>query len=460
MTLRRKRAAEAAPTTGAGLPGARQRVARPTARARIAAGFGGTFLVLGGALLTAVYLLARRGTRAGTNDLIGKAAAAAQPGADRPAPWPVPEVVASRQPGSVAVAPPSPDSPASVITDDSAVAHQLRHVGELASRQQLTWSLVVLLVMAVLAVAVGWWTAKRALRPVRTMTVAARRISDRNLHERIGLTGPRDELTELSATFDALLARLDAAFDSQRRFVANASHELRTPLAVQRAAIQIGLESPDRRAVDRAKASLLAANRRSERLIDGLLVLARSDLGLEQLTEVDLGAVVADEVALGVDEARLAGVTVTTRRSTEPVWVAGDRMLLGQLVGNLLRNAVRHNVPGGSAVLVVDESGGLTVTNTGPQVGEDTVADLFEPFRRGAPAQGTAARGAPPRAGDRPEAGGPDGVGLGLSIVRSITRAHRGAVTARANADGGLTVEVTLPTAVPSDSGRDRRARH
>jgi signal transduction histidine kinase len=217
-----------------------------------------------------------------------------------------------------------------------------------------------------------------------------------------------------------MLARLEAAFESQRRFIANASHELRTPLAIQRAAVQIGLADADPDMV----AKLLAANRRSERLIDGLLLLARSDRGLAHRESVALHTVVAEQLAEQAETIEARRLTVTEQLA--PCEVSGDPMLLRQLVGNLVGNAVRHNVDGGELRVRTDPVRGLVVSNSGPPVEPDQVAELFEPFRRGGG-----------RTGD-------EGAGLGLSIVQSIVHAHGGAVHAKARRDGGLTVRVEL----------------
>ncbi|MFG2641103.1 sensor histidine kinase [Streptomyces sp. NPDC048370] len=353
-----------------------------TIRTRIALVYGGVFLVLGGCLLTVVNLLSRAGTE-------GEA-----------------EAIAAR----VRVVAPFETVTAYRLSDD---------VSRAAGEQMLMWSCMALVAMAFCAVAVGWWTAGRVLRPVHEMTARARRLSERNLHERIAASGPDDELKELGDTIDALLGRLEAAFDSQRRFIANASHELRTPLATQRAAIQIGLDD-----TNEVKQVLLDSNRRSERLIEGLLMLARSERGLEQREDVELGAVVEEECeTYGVEYGGPGGGGV----------VLGSRVLLGQLVRNLVANAVAYNVPGGSVDVRVD-AGVLTVANTGPVVAAADVPGLFEPFRRG-------------EGRDRM---GP-GAGLGLSIVRSIASAHGGTVGAVARGEaegGGLVVTVTLPITV------------
>lgn len=263
------------------------------------------------------------------------------------------------------------------------------------------------------------------------MTAKARRLSEHTLHERIASSGPDDELKELGETLDALLARLEKAFDSQRRFIANASHELRTPLATQRAAIQVGLDDPSPEDLVRTRQTLLDNNRRSERLIEGLLVLARSERGLagSERAEVDLAQVLKEEsartpAAAGRSAVDRPEVTV----EAEPCVVRGNRQLLAQLVANLLSNAVRYNVPDGSVRVSLSAAGDLMVRNTGPVVAEGDIAGFFQPFRRG---EGRDRMG--------------QGSGLGLSIVRSIALAHGGTVTAVPGPEGGLAVTVRLP---------------
>lgn len=301
-----------------------------------------------------------------------------------------------------------------------------RDLRDTVLRSQWIVSAVALVVLAVVAVVAGWWVAGRVLRPVHQITETARRLSLSNLNERIALTGPRDEFTDLADTFDQMLARLEAAFDSQRRFVVNASHELRTPLAVQRAAIQIGLEDPTPERLARTRAELLEANRRSERLIEGLLTLAQGERGLSALAPVALDEVTRDALDQQRQAAAERGVTVEIDvvSAEMPAEVSGDHVLLTRLAANLIDNAIRYNTPGGHVAVCVTRAG-LTVTNTGPEVPADRITEMFEPFRR---LHATRT--------------GSDGTGLGLSIVRSIADAHDALVYARPRPGGGLEVSV------------------
>lgn len=381
-------------------------VQHSTIRMRIALVYGGVFLILGTALLTTVNLASRAGTDSQAR-AIATSAAVAQPG------FAVNGPLHTRG----RLGPPTVYD----LTDD---------VSDAAGRELMYWSVAALLVMTACAVAVGWWTAGRVLRPVHAMTAKARRLSEHTLHERIAAGGPDDELKELGETLDALLARLEKAFDSQRRFIANASHELRTPLATQRAAIQVGLDDPSPDELVRTRRTLLDNNRRSERLIEGLLVLARSERGLaeSEREEFDLAQVVTEEAARPSVAAERTSAHPEMTVAAEPCAVRGNRQLLAQLVANLLSNAVRYNVPGGSVRVSLSAGGVLVVRNTGPTVTEGDIAGFFEPFRRG-------------EGRDRM---GP-GSGLGLSIVRSIAVAHGGTVTAVPGPGGGLAVTVRLP---------------
>ncbi|MFS0694214.1 sensor histidine kinase [Streptomyces nitrosporeus] len=386
-----------------------------TIRTRIALVYGGVFLVLGTALLTTVNLASRAGTDSQAR-AIATSAAVSQPG------FAVNGPLHTRG----RLGPPTVYD----VTDD---------VSDAASRELLYWSAAALLVMTGCAVGVGWWTAGRVLRPVHAMTAKARRLSEHTLHERIASSGPDDELKELGETLDALLARLERAFDSQRRFIANASHELRTPLATQRAAIQIGLDDPSPEDLVRTRQTLLDNNRRSERLIEGLLVLARSERGLEsgEREDVDLAKVVTEEAGRPAPAAGAPRVRTTV--AVEPCAVRGNRQLLAQLVANLLSNAVRYNVPGGSVDVSLSADGALVVSNTGPEVSEGEIDGFFQAFRRG---EGRDRMGR--------------GSGLGLSIVRSIAMAHGGTATAEPGpSGGGLAVTVRLPV----DQSPARRPR-
>jgi signal transduction histidine kinase len=238
----------------------------------------------------------------------------------------------------------------------------------LAYQWNVTW--IAVGVLAVVGAAAGWWLAGRVLRPVHRITATARRLSLDNLHERIGLTGPRDELRMLADTFDAMLERLEHAADNQRRFAANASHELRTPLTIQRTAIELGFNDPSPEKLARTRARLLDANLRTERLIDGLLALAQGERGADSDEPVRLDRITreaADQHQAMADEA-----TVTLHTDLHPAPGVGDPVLLGRLVANLLHNAVRHNHPGGH-VRVRTDAASVTVSNTGPLVPTERV---------------------------------------------------------------------------------------
>jgi signal transduction histidine kinase len=289
---------------------------------------------------------------------------------------------------------------------------------------------IALAAMTGLSVLLGWAVAGRVLRPLQRITATAQRVSQDNLDERIGLEGPRDELKELADTFDGMLERLSGAFASQRRFVANASHELRTPLTVIRTELEVALADPDATTADlRAMAETVRdATLGTERLIQALLTLARSDGGVSRRDPVDLddGARLAIEQAAG----EAAGRGVEVRSTLEPAPVRGDRRLLDRLVANLVENAVRHNRDGGTVEVRTASVGGrstVEVRNDGDVVPPDAVPSLLEPFQR----LDRGARG--------------DGAGLGLSIVRSVAEAHGGSVELRARPSGGLVVRVSLP---------------
>jgi len=302
----------------------------------------------------------------------------------------------------------------------------------------LLWnSSLALVLVGLVAAAAAYAIAARTLAPVHAITATARRVASRNLHERIGLTGPRDEVSELADTFDEMLDRLDGAFSSQRRFVANASHELRTPLATSRTLLEVALADPDAPAQLRTLGDqLLTMNARSEQLIEGLLVLARSEHEMTDRAEVDLAAVVEHAADLLVPEFTEAGIEL--RQRLDSVLVQGSAVLLERLAINLLQNAARHNLAGGEATVRTFNEGSdavLEVSNTGPVVPASAAKELFEPFRR---------------LDDRTTG---RGVGLGLSIVRTVARTHGGDATAAARPGGGLLVRVALPLRFNRDPG-------
>ncbi|RCG30702.1 HAMP domain-containing protein [Sphaerisporangium album] len=302
-----------------------------------------------------------------------------------------------------------------------------------ARHQILIRSLLALCGVGILALVFGYFVADRALRPIQKITSTARKLSDTSLaHDRIDLDGPDDEIKELADTFDAMLTRLGRAFDAQRRFVDNASHELRTPLAINRTVLEVALGDPsaseDLKVLGR---TLLGTNARNEHLIEGLLLLARSERELAVRKPVDLRDVGRTVVEQHTAMAEEAGVTVHT--DLRPAPTMGDPVLVERLVANLVENAVKYNVPTSGQVWLrtgmVDGAPVVQVANTGQHVPAYEVDDLFEPFRR--------------LNSDRVESA--RGTGLGLSIVRAVVRAHQGIVKAVPREGGGLVMTVRLP---------------
>ena len=302
-----------------------------------------------------------------------------------------------------------------------------QHQQTLTLSHLLQYSLITLAVVIALAAALGWIFAGRALRPVQLITAAARAASDRNLSARVAPSGPRDELRELAETFDEMLARLQAAFESQQRFIANASHELRTPLAVMRASVDVVLGNPDSTAGDLRgmAADIRAEVDHAEQLIGALLILARNEAGLRVHEEVDL-ATVAEDV---LDTTALGDQRV--HATLEPAVISGDPVLAERLIANLVDNAVRYNLAAGDIWIstgTTADGSQLTVANTGPVVSPADADRIFQPFER------------------LSERTSHEGFGLGLAIVASIAAIHGGAVTARSRDDGGLSVAVTIPS--------------
>ncbi len=303
----------------------------------------------------------------------------------------------------------------------------------------LTISLVGLAVMTVASGGLGWFMSGRVLRPVRAITETARRASEQHLGERLALTGARDELKELADTFDGMLERLDAAFATQRRFVANASHELRTPLTVMRTAIDVTLAkpSPTARQLTEMAVRVRRSVDRAESMVEALLTLAVSDQGKLSTEYTDLATWAEDAIDAAAPEIERLGLRVDAL--LDPAETTGDPQLLERMISNLVGNAVRHNEPGGWIRLrtgISDAAVYLEIANSGPFIPDDAVPSLFEPFRR-----------MQDRTGVR------DGIGLGLSIARSVVTAHRATVTARSQPAGGLDISVVIPHCPAAGAG-------
>jgi signal transduction histidine kinase len=390
------------------------RTPRPTARLRLTALYGGLLLVCTVALAGATYLLMIR------------------PGA--------PRVAACILPTHLRVTP---------------AADPLRSASVGAAfdvKELLTDSGIALGIVGMAAFAIGWLAAGQILRPLATITAATRQISATSLHERLCLSGPDDELKDLGDTLDGLFDRLEASFEAQRHFVANASHELRTPISRERTMLQVALDDPDTTAEDwrRASQEVLVSNAEQERLIEALLTLAASESGLEHIEPVDLAAV-TDTVLLD-PRPETGRLSLHIEASIKPAILHGDTVLAERLVANLIDNAVRHNVPQGHVRITTGTSRGravLSVSSTGPVIPPGQVDRLFQPFQR------LRSRTAP----------GGNGHGLGLSIVRAIAAAHDATITAQPLSGGGLTVTVTFPappvpgTASPPRTRRNRVGR-
>jgi signal transduction histidine kinase len=293
----------------------------------------------------------------------------------------------------------------------------------------LIYSGIALLVLVPVSIAMAWLVADRALRPLQAITSAARAISARNLNERLSVGDSYAEFAELARTLDELLRRLDAAFESQRHFVANASHELRTPLAAGRTLLQVALASPRANAAELRSTcqQLLAVSQQQERLIEALLTLASGQRGLDQEEPVDLAE--QTRAVLHSRQEQAAARRIAVESALRPAMAAGDARLTESLVANLVDNAVRHNVSGGMIVIATTTTAGgacLAISNTGPVISPAEVARLFEPFQR--------------LGGER--VGHTGGYGLGLAIVQAIAGAHDAAITAAARPGGGLDIEV------------------
>ena len=308
-----------------------------------------------------------------------------------------------------------------------------QHSADARNLLEVSW--LVLAVTAVAAAILGWFASGRVLHPLREMTDTARTISAGNLSERLALTGPHDEFRHLGDTLDDLLARLEASFESQRRFVANASHELRTPLTLERTLLQVALADPNATLASLRETcqELLDSSRDQEQLLEALLTLASSERALDRREPLDLAQLADEALATPRPEVEDRGLQLDSDLAPAPVH--GDPALISRLIANLVDNAVRYNDPGGRVVVRTATQNGhalVSVVNTGPTVDPDQVTQLFEPFHR---------------LNGRTQTG--DGHhGLGLSIVSAIASAHGAAITAEPQPIGGLAVTVSFPARV------------
>jgi signal transduction histidine kinase len=417
------------------------RLPRRTIRLRLTLLYASLFLVSGAGLLAITYVL----VRGATGDVLvstapnGASVVVGSKGSGDK--LTAPAVTSELRPhGSLNVQPPggvranrSGHLTAQQLRAEARRAKQAavrQHDAEL--QQLIEQSAIALALMAAVSIALGWFFAGRVLRPLRTITERARKISASNLNARLALAGPDDELTQLADTFDELLARLEAAFAAQRQFVANASHELRTPLARARTLSEVALADPEA-SVESLRTShkrVIAAGEQQERLIEALLTLARSERGLDQREAVDLAAVTHEVLAAQRADANDHHVRIAA--TLDPAQTSGDPRLVERLVTNLVSNAVRYNVLDGRVSVATGTRAGsalVAVSNTGPKIAVEDVPRLFVPFERLGRERTSAA----------------NGLGLGLSIVDAVAAAHGAHLVARPMPGGGLEVEVEFP---------------
>ncbi|HEY4452428.1 MAG TPA: ATP-binding protein [Solirubrobacteraceae bacterium] len=407
---------------------------RRTIRLRLALLYGGLFFISGAALLALTYAAASR--THGSYSQAVPVPFGGQSSAGGPAQ--VPAAPPGSQVGPVQGGAPTPGVKVSVV-DPNQRSADLRVLAVV--------SVVALAVMAAISMALGWLIAGRVLRPLRTITTAAREISATNLHHRLALDGPDDEFKELGDTFDGLLARLDASFRSQRQFVANASHELRTPLARLKTLAQVALADPHASAdsLRAAHERVLASEQQLEELIEALLTLADGERSLDRSQPVDLATVTGDALAARHQEIERRGLQLNT--SLEPARTEGNPRLVERLAANLIDNAIAHNLAGGRIdVTTATEAGTalLSVANDGPPIAPEELDRFRAPFQRLGAARTAAG----------------DGHGLGLSIVHAIAGTHGASISTRARTQGGLDVQVRFalsgqPGIRPRSSPRD-----
>jgi signal transduction histidine kinase len=401
----------------------RPRLPRYTIRLRLAVLYGGVFMVTGTLLLALIFLTVRSSAHSTVATAQGAAARLVGPRIH----------VHLSAPGATLHATPE----GVTVQRAREQAHQLGAVAVSVNNSDLhhllIFSLVALAIMVFASMALGWVIAGRVLRPLQTITAAARELSASTLHERLALSGPNDELRELGDTFDELLGRLEASFAAQRQFVANASHELRTPLTLERAILEVTLADPDASAASLRAACerVLAVGEQQERTIDALLTLARSERGVERREPLLLDALTAKILDEHRAEIARRGLRLDSELDRAPI--AGDRRLIERLIANLLDNAIQHNSHDGWLTVASSleaEEALLTVANSGPVIAPEELASLVRPFQR----LGT----------DRTSHDG--GHGLGLSIVDAIATAHGAELAVHAQPAGGLRVEVRFPS--------------
>jgi signal transduction histidine kinase len=413
-----------------GLLARRLRFPRRTIRLRLTLLYGSLFFISGAVLLGLIYTAAAR-THSGYSQTV---AAPFGGHSSFAAPAQVPPVLRSQHVGPVRHGSSQPAVTVSIID---------RYQRSADLRVLAVVSVIALAITAAISMGLGWLIAGRVLRPLRTITTAAREISATNLHRRLALGGPDDEFKELGDTFDGLLARLDASFQSQRQFVANASHELRTPLARLKTLAQVALADSDASvgSLRTAHERVLASEQQLEELIEALLTLASSERGLDLRQPVDLAAIAAG--VLAGRRAEIEDRSLKLHATLDPAHTEGNPQLIGRLVANLIDNAIRHNSTEGRVDVATATGAGvavLSVANDGPLISPQELERLRQPFRR---------LGAE-RTGHR------DGHGLGLSIVRAIAEAHEAKLSTVAKPDGGLQITVSFPAPV---SGRDPSIR-
>ncbi len=410
----------------------RLRHPRTTVRLRLTLLYGGLFLACGAGLLAITYTLVDHAGVENAHTLIGPVPSAGNP-PGKVFPGPAFTPLQARLP-----------PPLQHLLRSSAGRDVVRFVGidqRIADQHQLIIeSGIALAIMAIVSTGLGWVVAGRVLRPLRVMTATTREISAANLHERLAIAGPRDELRQLADTIDGLLGRLEGTFVAQRRFVMNASHELRTPLTAARAMLELVLADPQATVETYRETcqEVLDENRQQEELIDALLSLAQGQRGITLRERVNLAAIVAGAVSAHEPSARSRELRVES--SIAPATLSGDQRLIERLASNLVENAILHNLPGGSVnvgVASVDGAAELRISNTGAQVPPDQVQRLLQPFQRLAP----------DRVGPRA------GLGLGLSIVAAIAEAHAATLDIRPAPGGGLSVAVRFPVAADAATG-------